>query len=110
MFFLVFVCGVCLLEMLFLRCCPQGGQPHRKLSQFNGTDDFCLALDQSERSYQLLGGYAAGQLLYYLYSDPSQTVYIVFCPERSYGTSKKPRVKLPILHASEEHLMEFEFD
>ncbi|XP_052177025.1 uncharacterized protein LOC127791212 [Diospyros lotus] len=75
------------------------------------TDHLCLALDQSERSYQLLGGYAAGQNLYSLQSDPNETLYIVFCPERYVnGSSEPPRVKLPVLHASEEHLMEVDYN
>ncbi|KAI7996287.1 hypothetical protein LOK49_LG10G02475 [Camellia lanceoleosa] len=74
------------------------------------TDDFCIALDQSERSYQLLGGYAAGQRLYCLESDPNDIMYIVFCPERSYGTGEPPRVKLPTLNASGEHLKEIEYN
>ncbi|XP_059668227.1 uncharacterized protein LOC132313469 [Cornus florida] len=72
------------------------------------TDDFCLTLDQSERSYQLLGGYAAGQRLYRLESDPNEIMHIVFCPERSYGIADPLRVKLPVLHASQEHLKDFE--
>ncbi|XP_002278905.4 uncharacterized protein LOC100267181 [Vitis vinifera] len=70
------------------------------------TDDFCIAMDQSERSYQLLGGYGAGQRLYHLEGDPNEIVYIVFSPERSQGTGETPRrVKLPILNATEEYLM-----
>ncbi|KAK3039432.1 hypothetical protein RJ639_029231 [Escallonia herrerae] len=72
------------------------------------TDDFCLAMDQTERSYKLLGGYAAGQRLYSLESDGNEVVYIVFSPGRSYSTNEKPRVKLPTLHASKEHLTEYE--
>ncbi|KAA8519015.1 hypothetical protein F0562_016211 [Nyssa sinensis] len=83
---------------------------HTQLELAACTDDFCLSLDQSERSYQLLGGYAAGQHLYHLESDSDDIVYIVFCPERSYATGEPPRVKLPVLHASEEHLMAFEYD
>ncbi|CAL5420494.1 unnamed protein product [Camellia sinensis] len=66
--------------------------------------------NQSERSYQLLGGYAAGQRLYCLESDPNDIIYIVFCPERSYGTGEPPRVKLPTLNASGEHLKEIEYN
>ena len=63
-------------------------------------------MDQSERSYQLLGGYGAGQRLYHLEGDPNEIVYIVFSPERSQGTGETPRrVKLPILNATEEYLM-----
>ncbi|KAF7129264.1 hypothetical protein RHSIM_Rhsim10G0151800 [Rhododendron simsii] len=74
-----------------------------------GTDGFCHALDQSEKSYQLLGGYAAGQLLYCLEIGTSGTRYIVFCPKRSSETGEPPRVKLPTLHASVQHLKEVEY-
>lgn len=74
------------------------------------TDDFCHALDQSERSYQLLGGYAAGQLLYHLESGSTGIRYIVFCPERYSETIEPPRVKLPTLLASTHHLKEVEYD
>ncbi|KAK4564635.1 hypothetical protein RGQ29_006636 [Quercus rubra] len=73
------------------------------------TDDLCLTMDRSERSYQLLGGYGAGQHLYSLQSDPNQIVYIMFYPQRSYGTNMAPRVKLPILNATKEHLLDFEY-
>ncbi|GMY35123.1 hypothetical protein FCV25MIE_30365 [Fagus crenata] len=73
------------------------------------TDDLCLAMDQSERSYQLLGGYGAGQHLYSLQSDPNQIMYIMFCPQRSYGANMAPRAKLPILNATNEHLLAFEY-
>lgn len=71
---------------------------------FIGTEDLCVTMDQSERSYQLLGGYAAGQLLYTLQSDPNETMYIVFSPHRSYD-SEPPKVKLPTLNATAEHLV-----
>uniref|UniRef100_A0A2N9F7B2 DUF309 domain-containing protein n=1 Tax=Fagus sylvatica TaxID=28930 RepID=A0A2N9F7B2_FAGSY len=73
------------------------------------TDDLCLAMDQSERSYQLLGGYGAGQHLYSLQSDPTQIMYIMFCPQRSYVGNMAPRAKLPILNATKEHLLAFEY-
>ncbi|XP_050262491.1 uncharacterized protein LOC126706943, partial [Quercus robur] len=38
------------------------------------TNDLCLTMDRSERSYQLLGGYGAGQHLYSLQSDLNQIV------------------------------------
>ncbi|KAJ4705704.1 hypothetical protein OWV82_022447 [Melia azedarach] len=69
------------------------------------TDDMCLAMDQSERSYQLLGDYAAGQHLYHLQSDHNQIMYIVFDPRRSYATDNSIKVKLPILNATEHHLI-----
>ncbi|KAJ9547976.1 hypothetical protein OSB04_020519 [Centaurea solstitialis] len=75
-------------------------------------DDMCVAMDQSETSYKLLGGYGAGQHLYWLEMDGSASLYIVFSPDRSLtdtnANSNKPRVRLPILYASQEHLMELE--
>ncbi|KAJ0089141.1 hypothetical protein Patl1_32409 [Pistacia atlantica] len=49
-------------------------------------DDLCLAIDQSERSYQLLGDYGAGQHLYHLELDHNEIMYIVFHPPRSYAS------------------------
>lgn len=78
----------------------------RTIFYLSGADDICLAMDQSERSYQLLGDYAAGQQLYHLESDHNQIMYIVFDPQRSYGSDDKSiKVKLPTLNATEEHLM-----
>lgn len=73
------------------------------------TDDLCLAMDQSERSYQLLGGYGAGQHLYSLKSDLDQITYIVFCVQASYGDNRPPKAKLPLLNATKEHLVAFEY-
>lgn len=64
-------------------------------------------MDQSETSYKLLGGYGAGQHLYWLELDGSASLYIVFCPDRSMTTADQPRVKLPILNATQQHLTEF---
>ncbi|XP_047332269.1 uncharacterized protein LOC124935880 [Impatiens glandulifera] len=74
-------------------------------------DDFCLTMDQSDKSYQLLGNFARGQRLYSLQSDLNKTVFIVFSPdEKSYDREgERPRAKLPILRASEDHLMQTEF-
>ena len=47
-----------------------------------GTDDLCLTMDRSERSYQLLGGYGAGQHPYSLQSDLNQIVYITFSKKK----------------------------
>lgn len=76
-------------------------------------DDVCVAMDRSERSYQLLGRYAAGQLLYTLQlqaddDEANETVYIVFSSQRSYG-GEPPKVKLPILHATTQHLISHGF-
>ncbi|MQM16280.1 hypothetical protein Taro_049238 [Colocasia esculenta] len=69
------------------------------------TDDLCLAMDGSERSYQLLGSFAAGQSLYKLEKDsPNGISYIIFNPDGSYNVQNPVRVKIPILHATEENL------
>nr|XP_043622930.1 uncharacterized protein LOC122594554 [Erigeron canadensis] len=72
------------------------------------SDDMCVAMDQSETSYKLLGGYGAGQHLYWLEMDGSASLYIVFSPDRSNTSGDRPRVRLPILYATQEHLMELE--
>lgn len=69
---------------------------------FAGAEDLCIAMDGSERSYQLLGGYAAGQNLYRIQQDPGEGVaYIVFSPEGA-RDGELLRVKLPTLSANEE--------
>ncbi|KAJ8759778.1 hypothetical protein K2173_009879 [Erythroxylum novogranatense] len=67
-------------------------------------DDMCLAMDQSERSYQLLGSHATGQLLYSLQNDNRNIPYIIFNPQRSSSSMEPSMVKLPTLTATEEHL------
>ena len=69
----------------------------------------CVAMDQTERSYQLLGEYAAGQRVYDLELGRDASVYIVFCPQGSYGATEPPRVKLPTLEATTEHLIAYEY-
>ncbi|XP_010055330.3 uncharacterized protein LOC104443554, partial [Eucalyptus grandis] len=72
------------------------------------TEELCIAMDRSERSYQLLGGYGAGQNLYRLELDHDAKIYIVFCPERDYmKTVSPPQIKLPTLNASEEDFLNF---
>ncbi|KAF3441363.1 hypothetical protein FNV43_RR15277 [Rhamnella rubrinervis] len=78
------------------------------------SEDLCIAMDQSERSYQLLGGYGAGQRLYNLQSESdsnNQNMYIVFCPQSSYGNGTKPtKVKLPTLYATTQLLKAYEYN
>ncbi|KAK9081758.1 hypothetical protein Syun_031204 [Stephania yunnanensis] len=53
-------------------------------------DDLCLTMDGSERSYQLLGSFGAGQHLYSLEmdgGDHQDVPYIVFCPDIGSGSS-----------------------
>lgn len=76
-----------------------------------GGDDMCVAMDQSERSYQLLGDYAAGEYVYHLETDNDDDgiTYIVFNPQRDYtsdlSSTSRPKVKLPILNATNQHLI-----
>ncbi|XP_044487559.1 uncharacterized protein LOC123212461 isoform X2 [Mangifera indica] len=57
-------------------------------------DDLCLAMDQSERSYQLLGDYGAGQYLYHLESDENEIMHIVFHPPRAYASQNSLKEKI----------------
>jgi len=76
---------------------------------FVGGDDLCLAMYQSERSYQLLGAYAAGQHLYRLQNNPNDDTYIVFRPQISSYSGEPQKVKLPTLNAADDHLIAYEF-
>lgn len=67
------------------------------------TDDICMTMDQSEKSYQLLGGYGAGQPLYSLDYKQDGSSFIIFCSDRSLPSRESRRIKLPVLHASEDH-------
>ncbi|KAL7097551.1 hypothetical protein ACP275_10G151700 [Erythranthe tilingii] len=69
------------------------------------SEDVCVAMDQSEESYQLLGKYAAGERLYHLEIDRNWNAFIVFCPEKY---KDPPIIKIPVLEASEEHFMALE--
>ncbi|KAK6159027.1 hypothetical protein DH2020_006341 [Rehmannia glutinosa] len=81
-----------------------------QLEQAACNEEVCVAMDQSERSYQLLGGYAAGERLYHLEIDRSWNAYIVFCPERYGGTATEPpSIKIPVLEASEQHIMDLDY-
>ncbi|XP_057785324.1 uncharacterized protein LOC131004149 isoform X2 [Salvia miltiorrhiza] len=80
-----------------------------QLEQAACTEQVCVAMDQSERSYQLLGGYAAGERLYHLEIDRSWNAYIVFLPEKYRQTAAAPpSIKIPLLEASEQHVMELD--
>ncbi|CAI0442117.1 unnamed protein product [Linum tenue] len=71
------------------------------------TEDICLAMDQTEISYQLLGGYGAGQKLYGLETELSGgggvSTFVTFVPPLTSGDKQK--VKLPTLGATHEHLL-----
>jgi len=80
---------------------------------FAGNEDFCIAIGQTEKSYQLLEGFGAGQRLYLLEEaneDDISCTYILFDPQISYGGKGVPptRVKLPTLQATSDHLMAWE--
>ncbi|CAN6380436.1 unnamed protein product [Urochloa humidicola] len=78
------------------------------------TDELCLTMDGSPTSYQLLGNFAAGQQLYRLEQpannaddarDGGASSTIVFSvSSRASPAAPPPRVKLPTLHATEQHL------
>ncbi|XP_055827003.1 uncharacterized protein LOC129895325 [Solanum dulcamara] len=74
-------------------------------------DDICVTMDQSERSYQLLGGFAAGQQLYSLASNNYQDdyCYLVFSYGKYHENVEQLRIKLPTIDASEENLKELEY-
>lgn len=69
-----------------------------------GGDDLCVAMDGSERSYQLLGSFAAGQHLYSLDINSNGVPYILFSHDNQNATNEAVRVKVPMLYATEEHL------
>ncbi|CAL4995790.1 unnamed protein product [Urochloa decumbens] len=83
------------------------------------TDELCLTMDGSPTSYQLLGNFAAGQQLYRLveqaYGDDardggasSSIVFSVSADHRTSQASVPPTVKLPTLHATEQHLTDLQ--
>ncbi|KAL3637041.1 hypothetical protein CASFOL_019340 [Castilleja foliolosa] len=81
-----------------------------QLEQAACTDEVCVAMDQSEKSYQLLGGYAAGERLYHLEIDRNWNAYIVFRPDKFIGLDTEPQaIKIPVLNASEQHMMELDY-
>ncbi|CAN6335449.1 unnamed protein product [Urochloa humidicola] len=78
------------------------------------TDELCLTMDGSPTSYQLLGNFAAGQQLYRLeqpannaddahHGGASSTI-VFSVSSRASPAAPPPRVKLPTLHATEQHL------
>lgn len=86
------------------------------MNHITGTEDFCLTMEQTERSYQLLEGFGAGKHLYFLEESDdddgynNHITYLVFDPQKSYGATNLPttKVKLPILEATRNHLMSFQ--
>ncbi|CAO2140719.1 unnamed protein product [Urochloa humidicola] len=68
------------------------------------TDDICLTMDGSPTSYQLLGNFAAGQQLYRLEQHHDGASSTIIFSVSDHPASQAPRVKLPTLHATEQHL------
>ncbi|GJN07102.1 hypothetical protein PR202_ga24898 [Eleusine coracana subsp. coracana] len=69
------------------------------------TDEFCLTMDGSPSSYQLLGNFAAGQQLYRLEADADGASNIIFSASSDRAPQPVPlRVKVPTLRATEQHL------
>ncbi|KAM0950483.1 hypothetical protein DsansV1_C04g0041871 [Dioscorea sansibarensis] len=68
------------------------------------SDDLCVAMDGSERVYQLLGSFATGQHLYSLNIDSNGVPYIIFSHDNHNAADEALRVKVPMLYATEEHL------
>jgi hypothetical protein len=56
-----------------------------------------------------MGEYAAGKRVYDLELGSDASVYIVLCPQGSNGGTEAPRVKLPRLNATSEHLVSYEY-
>ncbi|KAL1548814.1 hypothetical protein AAHA92_17000 [Salvia divinorum] len=80
-----------------------------QIEQAACTEEVCVAMDQSEKSYRLLGGYAAGEHLYHLEIDRSWNAYIVFSPEKyRQRAAAPPTIKIPRLEASDQHIMELD--
>ncbi|XP_078181378.1 DUF309 domain protein [Carex rostrata] len=77
-------------------------QTQKELAACN--DEFCITMDGSEESYQLLGSFAAGQQLYRLNLGSDAKTYILFSAPNHYSSEMPSRVKAPILGAKEEHL------
>eukprot|EP01018_Ginkgo_biloba_P037942 Gb_09049 [translate_table: standard] len=67
------------------------------------TDEYCLTMDGSEQSYQLLGNFGAGKLMYDLQRDSNNELFIYFSEGLS-NPENPVRVRVPILRATEEHL------
>ncbi|KAK9671323.1 hypothetical protein RND81_12G021800 [Saponaria officinalis] len=115
--------GICKLRKLNF----EGGPFHEFKKQISGVlnfiyqtqlelaacnEDFCVSVEQNERSYQLLEGFGAGQRLYLLEQSnegnmEADVTYIVFDPRASYAATGLPktRVILPTLEATRDHLM-----
>lgn len=69
-----------------------------------GDENVCVTMEGSERSYELLGRYGAGQKLYEIEREEVDgSLCIVFSPQTS--QTHPLRVKLPTLAATKQHLL-----
>lgn len=66
-------------------------------------ESVCVTMEGSERSYELLGRYGAGQKLYDIEKEVDGRMCIVFSPQTS--QTHPLRVKLPTLAATKQHLL-----
>ncbi|KAJ1703457.1 hypothetical protein LUZ63_003236 [Rhynchospora breviuscula] len=78
-------------------------QTQKELAACN--DEYCLTMDGSEKSYQLLGSFGAGQQLYSLNLGSDAKTHILFSAPNHYSSERPSRVKAPILGATEKHLI-----
>ncbi|KAJ3681010.1 hypothetical protein LUZ60_015499 [Juncus effusus] len=72
-------------------------QTQKELAACN--DKFCMTMDGSEKSYELLGSFAAGQKLYSLELSLDAEMYIMFSAPNHYSSERPSRVKVPKLDA-----------
>ncbi|KAJ4747938.1 DUF309 domain protein [Rhynchospora pubera] len=78
-------------------------QTQKELAACN--DEYCLTMDGSEKSYQLLGSFGAGQQLYSLNLGSDAKTHILFSAPNHYSSERPSTVKAPILGATEKHLI-----
>ncbi|XP_038905159.1 uncharacterized protein LOC120091273 [Benincasa hispida] len=70
-------------------------------------ENVCVTMEGSERSYELLGRYGAGQKLYDIEKEVDGRMCIVFSPQTS--QAHPLRVKLPTLAATKQHLLALDY-
>ncbi|KAG6596201.1 uncharacterized protein LOC111470277 [Cucurbita maxima] len=70
-------------------------------------ENVCVTMEGSERSYELLGRYGAGQKLYDTEGEVDGSMCIVFSPQTS--QTHPLRVKLPTLAATKQHLLALDY-
>ncbi|KAH9295276.1 hypothetical protein KI387_038864 [Taxus chinensis] len=77
---------------------------HTQMEHAACTDDYCLTMDGSAQSYQLLGNFGAGQPLYGIQRNAKEECYVYFSPKELSNSEDHVRVKVPVLLANEEDL------